>query len=100
MSFTQYIALPVLLIIIWFVHGCLKMFRWNRDRDQEILVVLLIEAATKSNTEPVSIFLTHKNWSPKEARHRLVHATTVIDGIDEPASIRSKATALAKQLAP
>jgi hypothetical protein len=94
------IALPVVLIIICFMHGCLKMFRWNRDRDQEILVVLLIEAVTNADPEPVSTFLAHKNWPRREARHRLVHATTVIDRIAEPASIKSKATALAKQLAP
>jgi hypothetical protein len=92
------IALAVVFFIIWLIRGSLKMMRWNRDQDQQILVGLLIDAAN-GDPEPASTFLANKNWPPTEATRRLMHASTVIDRLDQPAAIKTKAYEIAKQLA-
>jgi hypothetical protein len=96
---TYLIGIAVVIFLVWFIRGCLKMVRWNNDPDQQALVDLLIGAANGKPPHEMATFLIHKRWTPKEVTRRLMHASTAIDRLDQPPAIKSKCYEIAKRLA-
>jgi hypothetical protein len=96
---TYLIGIAVVIFLVWFIRGCLKMVRWNNDPDQQTLVDLLIGTANGGQPHEVATFLTQKRWPPKEVARRLMHASTAIDRLEQPPALKAKCYEIAKRLA-